>query len=122
MTSGVDNIPSFLIRDCCGVFITPLLLIFNKIIKSQTFPSMWKISKIVPVLKKGDPTCVMNYRPISILCNFAKILEMVIYSKLYSQLKIFISPFQHRFVDKKSTITNLPIFTQQAFETCDKGS
>ena len=50
------------------------------------FPSILKVGKITPVFKKGDSQMLDNYRPISLLPIFGKILEKIIYSRLYSFL------------------------------------
>jgi hypothetical protein len=42
-------------------------------------PERWKESRICPVLKKGDPSLINNYRPISILSNLSKVFEMILY-------------------------------------------
>lgn len=60
-----------------------------------------------------------NYRPISILNNFAKVLETVIYSRIYPLVSNYISNDQHGFVEKRSTVSNLASFTQYAFKTLD---
>jgi hypothetical protein len=79
-TAGHDQIPAFLVKDCKTIFIQPLLTIFNASLRQSTFPSLWKISKIIPVFKNGDRSIIDNYRPISILSNFSKIFEIVLYS------------------------------------------
>jgi hypothetical protein len=48
MTQGHDQIPAFLVRDCACVFVEPLAIIFNLILKSCQFPEKWKYSKIMP--------------------------------------------------------------------------
>ena len=40
------------------------------------------MAKVIPIFKKGDPTSVNNYRPISILSPINKIFEKIIYSRL----------------------------------------
>ena len=47
------------------------------------------------------------YRTIALLCNFFKILDSTIYKRIYYRVKSLISPEQHGFVEKRSTITNL---------------
>ena len=49
-----------------------------------TFPKILKIGKVSPIFKKGDSQLFDNYRPISVLPIFGKILEKVLYNRLYS--------------------------------------
>jgi len=42
-------------------------------------------------------TFVKNYRPISLLCNVSKVLERLIYDKVYSVVSKHISPCQFGF-------------------------
>jgi hypothetical protein len=48
---------------------------------SGTFPDRFKISIVKPLYKKGDKSCVTNYRPISLLTALSKVLEMVMYNR-----------------------------------------
>ena len=47
----------------------------NEAIKNRKFPDSLKLSNIVPVHKKKDPTNKTNYRPISILPYYQKTLK-----------------------------------------------
>jgi hypothetical protein len=47
----------------------------NLSIKIGVFPTLWKTAKICPLFKSGDKKDVNNYRPISLLPIFGKILE-----------------------------------------------
>ena len=53
----------------------PLVHIFNLSLSCGVFPDHMKIAKIVPIFKNGQKTEFTNYRPISILTQFSKILE-----------------------------------------------
>nr|CAI5821968.1 unnamed protein product [Callosobruchus analis] len=65
--AGLDSIPSFFLKDCASILSDPLTYLFNLSLKSATFPSKWKLSKIVPVVKKGVRSHVENYRAVVIL-------------------------------------------------------
>lgn len=112
LTSGPDSIPSFIVKDCIGVLADPLQHIFNLILSTSTFPSTWKVAKIVPVHKKDDSSVVNNYRPVSLLCNFSKLFEIIIHNRLYPFLRGLLSSDQHGFVDGRSCVTNLATFSE----------
>nr|CAH7718732.1 unnamed protein product [Callosobruchus chinensis] len=119
-TSGPDRIPSFFVRDCINVLVKPLAKLFNLSVSTCTFPDIWKLSKVCPILKSGDPADIKNYRPISILSNFAKLLEIVMYNRIYTAVHRSLSPFQHGFLAQRSTVTNLITFTQKAIDCVDR--
>jgi hypothetical protein len=48
-----------------------------------TFPTRLKFSQINPIFKKGNKAEISNYRPISLLTSFLKVLEKVIYKRIY---------------------------------------
>lgn len=119
MTSGPDCIPSFLIRDCAYVLCQPLKILFNLSLKLGTFPDIWKKARVCPILKQGDSSDIANYRPITLLCNFAKVFEMSLYNRIYPLVKNVISVDQHGFMEKRSTTTNLLCFTQCLSDNID---
>jgi hypothetical protein len=47
----------------------------NESILSGTFPTRLKYAVVKPLLKKGDRKNVANYRPVSLLTSFSKVLE-----------------------------------------------
>ena len=120
MTMGPDNIPAFFIRDCAIILATPLCFIYNTIFKTCSFPDVWKISKITPIFKKGSINDITNYRPITIICNFSKILEIILYDHLYAHVNSCLIPEQHGFVSGRSSVTNLVIKTQFISEALDQ--
>lgn len=122
MTAGDDQIPSFLVKDCAHALVKPLSILFNLSLQSSSFPNRWKIARLCPILKTGDPSILSNYRPIAIISNLSKVFEISIYSQLYPQVKNCISPFQHGFTENRSTITNLAYFTQFVSESLDEQS
>ena len=54
--------------------------------KSGIFPDKFKIAKVFPIYKSGKKYVLSNYRPISALPCFSKILERIMYNRLYNYL------------------------------------
>ena len=57
--------------------------IFQLSLSKGIFPDSLKIAKLTPIFKTGETTNLSNYRPISVLPCFYKILEKIMYNKLY---------------------------------------
>ena len=60
--------------------------IFNISLAKGVFPDELKIARVTPIFKKGNNTLVTNYRPISVLPCFSKLLERIMYNRLYKFL------------------------------------
>ena len=60
-----------------------------------------------PLHKKGNKAHVENYRPISLMCVVAKVLERCIYNRLIDHLHNMISEAQYGFLKGKSCTTQL---------------
>ena len=63
-----------------------LFHVFKVSIEQGIFPDSLKIAKVTPIFKSGDKDNVSNYRPISILPVFSKVLERIMYNKVYNHL------------------------------------
>ena len=74
----VDGISQEILVQGAECMLTPLLDIVNTPISAGTFPTSWKEGLVTHVLKKGDPKCVENYRPVSCLPAASKLFEMII--------------------------------------------
>jgi len=55
-------------------------------VSTGIFPEQLKYSIIKPLYKKGDKTVPANYRPISMLTSFSKVLEKALYNTLIEYL------------------------------------
>ena len=75
---GHDNIPAYFLR-IAAPNVAPYLQCFIEFaFVNSIFPESCTRAKIIPIHKKGDKTNPNNYRPISILTCFGKILERLI--------------------------------------------
>ena len=78
--------------------------------------------KVVPVYKTGDINEVTNYRPISILSIFSKILEKLVHTRTLSFLNYHsvLTPTQNGFRPKYSTLQALLDITNSALDNIEK--
>ena len=85
---GLYSSPIRLLK-CSSVVIAPVLIeMLNTSIRLGTYPSKVKIVKTTPVFKSDDDTDANNnYRPISLLSNFNRVFEKIIYNRLTSCIK-----------------------------------
>ena len=97
--------------------------IINSSLKSGVFPDIFKIATIVPIHKKGDTSDVGNYRPVSILPLFSKVIERCIACRLSSFLDRFsiLSHNQFGFRQGLSTVDALVSFTEYLYGNLDEG-
>ena len=79
---GCDQLHPMILRLCTDSLTHPLHKLFTASLNSGIIPSEWKIHKICPIPKSGNPLHVENYRPISLLCNTGKVLERLVYDKI----------------------------------------
>ena len=66
-STGMDFIDTWVVKLIQSEILPALTHIVNISISQAEFPLPWKISKVVPLLKKGDPLLTKNYRPVALL-------------------------------------------------------
>lgn len=111
-SAGPDGVPPLFIKYCVRHLTKPLSLIYNLSLREGCFPLKWKASYVIPIFKSGDRSTVSNYRPISKISIFAKILEKIVYKNIFSTVKNTIIEQQHGFFPKRSLETNLLCFSE----------
>ena len=79
----VDYLNVHIMKQIIHSVLKPLLHIFNSSLQTGIVPTKLNIAKIVPVYKKGDSHLFNNYRPISILPCFSKLIEKCIFNRIY---------------------------------------
>ena len=83
---GPDGLDVNIIISVYEVIKKPLLKIFNDSLLLGISPQSMKIAKVAPFYKPGKKNLMTNYGPISVLSCFSKILERIMYNRLYSYL------------------------------------
>ena len=121
-SSGKDEISCYLIKQTAEYIIKPLAHIVNLSISTGVFPRDMKVAKVVPIFKSGDQHLLSNYRPVSLLPSFSKILERVIYNKVvafFNRNNLFY-PHQYGFRKNHSTIHPVIHFLNHCAEAANK--
>ena len=123
---GYDRIPVCVLADARECLLEPMTQLFQKIYETKTLPEQWKISKIIPIFKKGDKTKIENYRPIANLCSGSKIFEKLILKQIHyleSTNKLDLTgKQQHGFKKNKSTATAGKLLQSIIAQAADEGN
>ena len=120
-SSGHDNISAKVIKAVAQYISAPLSEVFNVSLATGDFPDKLKIARISPIYKSDDRLCISNYRPISVLSVFSKILERIMYDRLLSFLNTnnILSENQYGFREKHSTYMALINLVDKISEELD---
>jgi len=115
---GMDGITASIIKQIHVNIIIPLKHIFNLIISSSIIPQYFKTAVVTPIYKSGNKSEINNYRPISQINCFAKILEMYIKTCVMSFVEKYhlISNKQYGFQKGLSTESAINSFIGKVLE------
>ena len=104
-SKGFDDISMALLKALIKHLAIPLAYIFNLSFLNGVFPNKCKIAKVIPLYKNGDIDDFSNYRPVSLLPQFSKILEKLFNNRLKSFMKVnhILSNNQYGFREDHST-------------------
>ena len=121
---GRDGIASKNIKHIKDSISYPLTNIVNLSFEQGVFPSELKFAIITPLYKAKDPMFFNNYRPISLLSVFSKIIERLMYNRLLNFInrhKIF-NQNQFGFRNNHSTFMALIILVENLVDALDNGN
>ena len=121
---GIDQIPSKMIKSVAPYIIKPLVHIFNYSFTTGKVPKKLKIAKVVPIFKSKEKSNPGNYRPINLLSIFNKLLEKMMYKRLYSFVSKYDILFKHQFGFRNnySILLALIEITDNIREEIEKGN
>ena len=122
--SGIDDFSPRIIKRIIKEISKPLCHIFNLSLSSGIFPNKLKIARVTPVFKKGDKCELSNYRPISVLPCFSKILERIVYNRTVKFLdqNNILGRYQYGFRSNYSTSMALTDIANKIVDTFEENS
>ena len=135
MSTDYNDINMSMVKQIINQIVRPFVVSFQ----TGVIPDKMKIAKVVPLFKSGEKNVFTNYRPISLLPQFSKILEKLYNERMDTFLNKhdILSPCQYGFRSNMSTshallelveeITSsldnkkysVGIFIKKAFDTID---
>ena len=101
----------------------PLAHISNLSLTSGVFPKEFKIAYIAPIIKAVDEMVFTNYRPVSVLHVFSKLLKRLMYNRLidYINENQILYKYQFGFQNGKSTFMALIVLLDKISAALDNG-
>ena len=125
-SAGLDCVSNKLLKRIAPLIINPLHYLINLSLETGFVPQQIKVSKIIPLFKtgSGDKNYFSNYRPISILSSFAKLIEKIVCSQLIYYLNNNDLLYQHQYGFRGKHGTSHPLihFTNNVNDSLNKNN
>ena len=120
---GIDNVSAMFIKAGIHIAVPFITDIVNNAITHRIFPCRWKLALIKPLPKVPHPVIPSDFRPISLLVAFSKILEKVLAIQMQKYLNEnkLLNKFQSAYTKNLSCTTVLIDITDFAFDAFDNG-
>ena len=82
-----SSLPTKIMKQLNDIITSPLVELVNKSFQSGIFPDIFKIDKVISIVKNESPVLCNNCRPIPLLSNISKLIEKLKHNRLYSFLE-----------------------------------
>ena len=105
-----DEISPKILKISANYISSPLTYICNRVFSTGVYPDRLKYSTVTPIFKKGNNQAPSNYRPISVLTSFAKVLESTLYVRLTEYITLNNLLTDQQFGFRKGYSTDEAIF------------
>ena len=108
-SSSHDNISTKLLIQIMPCIISPVVHLFNLSFKTGFIPKDYKSAKVIPIYKAGEKNRFDNYRPISILNAFSKLMEKIVACQMMKYLNKFNILYEHQYGFRSGRNTSQPL-------------
>ena len=119
----INDIPTRIVKLSNGVIAPFLSNIFNICMSQGCYPSLLKIAHVIPIFKTGNREECANYRPISLLSNFNRIFEKILYTRIYAFFEKYSLLNFHQYGFRPSHSTGMAVYDilESKLKNKDKG-
>jgi hypothetical protein len=84
---GPNGIPNRALKNLPRRAVSLLVQIFNAVLLTHHFPTVWKQAMVISILKRGkDPALPSSYRPISLLDTIGKLFEKILLARILHEV------------------------------------
>ena len=121
-STDYNGMNMFILKKITKFIVHPFLHVCNISFPKGVFPDALKIARVIPLFKSGDKHVFTNYRPVSLLPQFSKILEKIFNNRLDSFIEknCILSECQYGFRNSRSTYMALMDLIENICESIDK--
>ena len=105
ISTDCDEIDMTIVKKVIDGILKPLTYICNLSFQTGKFPNKMKVAKVIPLYKTGDKHIFTNYRPVSLLSQFSKVLEKLFSKRLdgFIEKHKLLTESQYGFRENRST-------------------
>ena len=116
---GVDGISAYFLKLGIEYSVFAFTDIINSSFRHRKFPERWKKALVKPIPKNSNPLNASEYRPISLLPAFSKVVEKIVAKQMIDYLREtgYLDNLQSAYKQSHSTITALLNVTDDIYET-----
>jgi len=76
--AGADDLLPRFLNSIKKEIISPIVMLFKKVLREEIVPSDWRDTNVVPIFKVGQRCVAANYRPVSLTSQICKVFEAVV--------------------------------------------
>ena len=110
-SSGWDELRPNVMTIIKRSILFPLMYVSNLSFQTGVFPRELRIANVVPNFKSGDEMVFTNYRAVSVLPIFSKILERLMYNRLIDSINENKLLYKYQFGFRKGKSTYMAVLT-----------
>ncbi len=92
--TGPDGITGRVLRSCADQLAGLFTSIFNESLATSVVTTSFKKSVIIPVPKNSKPSCLNDYRPVTLTLIVMQVFERLVKNHLCSSIPVTLNPFQ----------------------------